>query len=476
MILKRFYDEKLAQASYLVGCAATGEALVIDPLRDVEGYIRTAEEEELRITHVTETHIHADFVSGVRELANRTGATLYLSNEGGADWKYQFPSADGTVLLKDGDTFSVGNVKVEALHTPGHTPEHLAFRVTDSAGASQPMGIFTGDFIFVGDVGRPDLLEKAAKMKGTMEGAARALFHSLQKIKSQPDYLQIWPGHGAGSACGKALGAVPQSTFGYEKMFNWAFGHEKEEEFMREVLADQPEPPKYFAEMKRINKEGPQIVGGFRRPQRLAESRLAELLDSDALIVDTRHPGDYAKGHIPGTINIPLGRSFTNWAGWLLPYDREFYLIVAEDGDGRTTDEVARDLVLIGLDRVAGYFSGSVVQTWAGEGRALGTTQEITAEELVRRSRGNGIAVVDVRGLAEWEAGHIPGVAHIPLGYLLDRVEEVPNAAPVVLQCSTGWRSAIGASLLQARGYENTINLKGGIQAWLADGNELERG
>src|SRR5687768_9044585 len=263
MFLQRFYDDQLAQASYLLGCAATGEALVIDPSRDVAQYVETAKREGLRVTHVTETHIHADFVSGARELAAATGAQLLLSAEGGAEWQYAYAAGDGATLLRDGDVIRVGNVRVEAMHTPGHTPEHLSFVVTDTAGADRPMGVFTGDFVFVGDVGRPDLLERAAGYEGTMVEGARVLFRSLRRFKERlPDFVQIWPGHGAGSACGKALGAVPQSTLGYERLFNWGLAAEDEGEFVRAVLAGQPEPPKYFAEMKRINREGPRLLGG----------------------------------------------------------------------------------------------------------------------------------------------------------------------------------------------------------------------
>ena len=244
MLLERFYDDKLAQASYLVGCAATGEALVIDPHRDVAQYVRAAEAEGLRITHVTETHIHADFVSGSRELAQRTGATLLLSAEGGSDWQYAFAREAGAVLLRDNDVFRVGNIAVRVLHTPGHTPEHLSFMITDTASTDRPMGVFTGDFVFVGDVGRPDLLERAAKMRGTMEVGARALYRSLQAFKRLPDYLQLWPGHGAGSACGKSLGAVPSTTVGYERIANWGFADMTEDRFVEAVLAGQPEPPK----------------------------------------------------------------------------------------------------------------------------------------------------------------------------------------------------------------------------------------
>ena len=266
MLLKRFYDDGLAQASYLIGCAATGEAIVIDANRDIAQYTDVATAEKLRITHISETHIHADYVSGSRELARATGAQLYLSAEGGKDWQYRFAEDDKAILVRNGDVIKVGNIRLEVWHTPGHTPEHLSFLVTDTAGATDPMGIVTGDFVFVGDVGRPDLLEKAAKVANTMEAGAKDLFRSLERFRTLPDYLQVWPGHGAGSACGKALGAVPTSTVGYERRFNWGVATTDETEFVTMVLAGQPEPPLYFAEMKRINRDGPRVLGGFPTP------------------------------------------------------------------------------------------------------------------------------------------------------------------------------------------------------------------
>ncbi len=213
MFFRSFYDEALAQASYLIGCQATGEAIVVDPIRDVEPYLTVARAEGLRVTHVTETHIHADFVSGARELVARTGAALLLSAEGGTDWQYAFAERDGARLLHDGDQIRVGNIQLDVLHTPGHTPEHLAFLITDSLRDAGPMGLLSGDFVFVGDVGRPDLLERAAHVANTMDASARLLFQSLDRFRALPDHLQVWPGHGAGSACGKALGAVPQARW-----------------------------------------------------------------------------------------------------------------------------------------------------------------------------------------------------------------------------------------------------------------------
>ncbi|HET7275290.1 MAG TPA: rhodanese-like domain-containing protein [Longimicrobiaceae bacterium] len=472
MLLKRIYDESLAQASYLIGCAASGEAIVVDPNRGIEAYISAASAEGVKVTHVAETHIHADFVSGARELAARTGAELLLSAEGGDDWQYGYAAEAGATLLHHGDVFAVGSVRIEVLHTPGHTPEHLSFLITDTAVGDEPIGILTGDFVFVGDVGRPDLLERAAKLEGTMESAARTLFRSLDSFRDLPDFVQVWPGHGQGSACGKAMSAVPHSTVGYEKRFNWAVRETDEDAFVSAVLAGQPEPPAYFAEMKRINRDGPPILGETVRPPHIEDDQLANLLTARELVIDTRPAAAFAAGHVPGTINIPLNKSFSTWAGWLIPYDRSFYLIVG-DGDGRV-DEAAAALTRIGLDRVTGYFTESVISGWADGQRTLETVPQMTVTELEERLRTGDVAVLDVRGRAEWEAGHLPGVENVPVGLIADNLDDIPRDRPVVLQCQGGGRSAIAASLLRSRGWTDVANLTGGYSKWVAAGLPVE--
>ena len=471
MLLKRFYDEKLAQASWMVGCQATGEALVVDPNRDVEQYVDAAEREGLRVTHVTETHIHADFVSGARELAERTGARLYLSDEGGEGWRYGYAAE----LLKDGDRFHVGNVRVDVLHTPGHTPEHLSFVVTDTAAADRPMGVLTGDFVFVGDVGRPDLLERAAGREGTMEAGARQLFRSLQRFRELPDYLQVWPGHGAGSACGKALGALPSSTVGYEKLFNPALQAADEDDFVRGVLAGQPEPPLYFAEMKRINRDGPRILGEPVPPLRLSADRLAAVLAEGAEVVDTRPAADFARRHVPGTLSVPLGKSFTTWAGSVLGYERPFYLI-ADEGSPEAIRQAVRDLAMIGLDRVGGYFGVEAVDAWAAEHGRAGSYPDVTADELEARRVTGEVEVVDVRNPSEFEAGHVPGAVNLPLGRLAARLGEVPHGRPLVVHCQSGARAGVAIALLMARGFGDVAHLAGDWAAWSRDGRPAESG
>src|SRR5699024_5744348 len=246
MFFEHIYDKSLSQGSYLIGCQVKGEAIVIDAKRDIDTYLEIAQQNNLKITHITETHIHADFLSGSRELAAVTGADLYLSDEGGEDWQYEFPH----IGLKEGDVITVGNLTLDVIHTPGHTPESISFILTDHPASDKPVMVFTGDFVFVGDVGRPDLLEKAAGIANNKELGAKQMYESLEKFAKLPDYVQVWSGHGAGSACGKALGSVPSSTVGYEKIRNWAFQYEGDEQgFVDYLLSEQPEPPKYFATM-----------------------------------------------------------------------------------------------------------------------------------------------------------------------------------------------------------------------------------
>ena len=471
MFFRRFYDDQLAQASYLVGCQATGHALVVDPNRHIEPYLRAAEAENLRITHVTETHIHADFVSGARELARRASARLLLSDEGGDDWRYRYAAEDGATLLADGDRFQVGRVELKAVHTPGHTPEHMAFLVTDTAAASEPMGALTGDFVFVGDVGRPDLLERAARVAGTMEAGARQLFRSLQRLAPLPDYLQLWPGHGAGSACGKALGAVPQSTLGYERRFNWAFAVRDEDEFVRAVLAGQPDPPRYFAQMKRINRDGPRVLGGPPAPPRLDSRAIDAALAAGAMVIDTRPARQFLAKAIPGTINIPANRAFTTWAGWLLPYDREFLLIV-DQGSPHGVEALARALAGIGLDHLAGYAGADAIeQRPAGE---LQTIPGIGLGELTQALTAGSVALLDVRSRGEWESGRLPGAVNIPLGELDECLTTLPRGRPTVVHCQTGARAAIAASLLYARGVRDVVLFGGGFAEWRAAGHAIE--
>ncbi|CAN5832955.1 MBL fold metallo-hydrolase [soil metagenome] len=474
MLLRLLYDDQLAQASYLVGCQSTGEALVIDPNRDVKKYIALAGREGLRISAVTETHIHADYLSGARELAHRTGAKLYLSDEGTDDWKYEFGEAAGAELIRDGDRFWVGNISLDVLHTPGHTPEHLSFIMSDNRAADRPMGIFTGDFVFVGDVGRPDLLETAAGMAGTMAAGARQLFQSLQRFKELPDYLQFWPCHGAGSPCGKALGAVPQSTVGYEKFFNWALNVEDESEFVATVLEGQPEPPTYFKEMKRLNRVGPPLLEDAPRPERLAVEQIDAALEQGTTVIDLRPADAFAAGHIPGTINIPYSRAYLTWAGWLVSHDRPFALIVDESNVSQTV----ADFQLIGLDDVAGYWTPDSIKGWrqAQPGRELQAYGCAEIDEVDAALQDGSATVIDVRGAADYAEGHLPGAVHVTMGHIPSRISEISAGKPLIVHCQSGARSAIAAGLLQSLGRPDVRNFQGSYDAWVKAGKPVEAG
>lgn len=467
MLLKYFYDKSLAHASYMVGCQRTGEAIIIDPSRSVDQYLEAAAAESLRITGSAETHIHADFVSGSRELADRTGATLYLSDEGPADWKYQFADKHSSKLLKDGDIIQVGKIKLEVLHTSGHTPEHISFVLTDEGGgANAPMGIFTGDFVFVGSIGRPDLLETAAGVVGSAEKGARQLYHSIERFKNLPDHLQVWPAHGAGSACGKGLGAIPSSTVGYEKLFNPSLQYQDEQEFVDYILADQPETPFYFAVMKRVNKVGPELLRSLPTVDSASTFELARTA-REQMVIDVRNSASFADGHVPSAVNVP-SNMLVQWAGFFIDYGKPLYLLT--DADSLAVN--LRSLRSIGIDNVVGYFDikSADVATCFTERYASATPQE-----LVARIEDQSVQLVDVRAATEFNEGHIKNAEHRFLGRLLRDLPNLDKSKPIVVQCLAGGRSAIGASILQRAGFHVT-NMAGGYKAWRAAGlpNHLE--
>jgi hydroxyacylglutathione hydrolase len=459
MILKRFYHTGLAQASYLAGCPASKEAIVIDANRDVDQYIQAAEAEGMTITAVSETHIHADYVSGSRELAERTGAKLYLSDEGDADWKYAFADQPNVTLIKDGDKIEVGPMVIEILHTPGHTPEHISFLLTDTSGSMTPMGAFTGDFVFVGDVGRPDLLERAANFEGTMEKGARVLHNSIQKFLDMPDHLLLWPAHGAGSACGKSLGGLPDSSLGYEKLVNWGLKVKGEDKFVDEVLSGQPEPPFYFKEMKRINKVGPPILGGMSAPAQYGSAEFLQKLEEGAVIVDVRNSDTGMQQPMKGVLNVPLGKGFCTFAGWTLPFDTPIWLIAETEAQAA---EASKELKMIGLDDTKGWFGPSSVTTYVSEFGQFEPVKQVSMEEALAAQASGAANILDVRGLAEREDGAISGSTHIPYGWLSRRIDEVPKDKPLYVHCRSGGRSPVALSILKSNGIDNVVNIPGG--------------
>ncbi len=334
--------------------------------------------------------------------------------------------------------------------------------LTDQGGgADQPMGIFTGDFVFVGSIGRPDLLEEAAGIANTAEPGARDLFKSAERFKNLPDHLQVWPAHGAGSACGKGLGAIPSSTVGYEKLFNPSLQFTDEDEFVRYILADQPEAPTYFAVMKRVNKEGPAILGAGHRHETHDVAKLTDALES-ATVIDLSPSSQYATGHVSGTINIPLS-GLAAWAGWLVDYNRPVYLIC----EPAQVEEAARILHKIGVEEIAGAFDMGAVRSsgMASESYATGTPADLS-----HAITSGDAKLLDVRSKAEWDAGHIVQADHQFLGRLLKQLGTLPRDQKIVVQCHGGGRSAIGVSVLRAAGFQDVVNLTGGYSSWKNDG------
>ena len=464
MFFQHVYDKSLAQASYFIGCQKAGVAAVIDAKRDVDTYLEIAKANNMTITHILETHIHADFLAGSRELAKITGAALYLSDEGGPEWEYAFPH----IGLKDGDKIKVGNLTFDILHTPGHTPESISFLLTDNPASNKPVMLFTGDFVFVGDIGRPDLLEKAAGMKGTQEIGAKQMYQSLKKFNALAEYIQVWPGHGAGSACGKALGAVPSTTVGYEKARNWAFQYpENEAGFVKYLLEDQPEPPKYFAMMKHLNKVDRPLLTEVAKPKKISADELKDAIEKGIKLIDARDKTDFAAGFIPGSINIQGNNSFATWAGWFIKYNEPF-IILADEGQ---LEDLTRKLMRIGLDNIYGYITST--SEWTHTGGTLEKSNVISLETAKQMMQNNNVQIIDLRGQAEYNAGHIAKAENVFVGTLPDNLDKVSKDKQVIIHCQSGDRAAIGYSILAKKGYKNVANFSGGINEWVNEGEPV---
>lgn len=467
MFFQQIFEEKLAQYAYLIGCQVNGEAIIIDPMRDIERYKQIAAKHNLKITAAADTHIHADYLTGLREFAEE-GVKVYVSDEGGADWRYEWVLGSGYnyQLLKNGDEFSIGNIRFKALHTPGHTPEHMIYKVTDGAATNEPMGILSGDFVFVGDVGRPDLLETAAGQTGVMESSARALFDSVRMFKTLPEYLQLWPGHGAGSACGKALGAVPDSTVGYEQRFNNSVrAAETEDNFVDYILSGQPEPPLYFARMKRDNKLGPEILGEIAAPEKLSAEQINELAARpDAVLLDTRlNRSDFMTRHLKGALYVPFNKSFSTVAGSYVKEDQDIYLIIGEED----AMEAKLDLIRIGLDKVKGFTTPEELEHYCSSGNSdVCSIPVIDFKQADERVQKNGAKMLDVRNLSEFSRGHYPEALNIAHTRLMARLADIPKEAELCVSCQSGGRAAAAAALLEREGY-NVLFIDDAIEPWL---------
>lgn len=458
MLIERIYDEDLSQASYLIGCQAKGEAIVVDARRDIAGYLDLAAANGMKIVAVTETHIHADFLSGTRELAAATGAAIYVSGEGGPDWQYDF---DGE-RLHDLDTVKLGNITVQALHTPGHTPEHLSFLITDGAFSDSPGYLLSGDFIFSGDLGRPDLLDEAAGGVDTRFIGAQQLFASLRdKFLTLPDYVQVHPGHGAGSACGKALGAIPSSTVGYERRFAWWGPYleaNDEQGFIDELLDGQPDAHAYFGRMKRENRQGPAVMGERAPLQELATDDVVRDLAADrAIFVDTRPNARVHEGTVAGALNIPAGKSVASFGAWVVDPEKDQSPLVLLAGSQDQAQELWDHLVRVGIDNVTGYVTSL-------DGLPAFTPPLVRPSDLPDF---DAAMVLDVRNRTEHAAGHIPGSHQLSGGRMLWHLDELPKSGTIVTYCQSGVRNSVAASGLRRAGYD-VVELDGSYAAWAA--------
>ncbi|NLT25663.1 MAG: MBL fold metallo-hydrolase [Microbacteriaceae bacterium] len=465
MLIERIYDEDLAQAAYLIGCQVTNEAIVIDGRRDVQPFIDLAEKNGMKIVAAAETHIHADYLSGTREIADATGATPYVSGEGGADWQYDFEAE----RLHDGDTIKIGNITITAVHTPGHTPEHLSFLVTDGAFADEPGYMLTGDFVFSGDLGRPDLLDEAAGGVDTRFVGAKQQFQSLkEKFLTLPDHVQVYPGHGAGSACGKALGALPSTTVGYERRFAWwgkYLENDDEQGFVDELLDGQPDAPMYFGRMKRQNRQGPAVMGE-RAP--LAEFELdalrAGIADGTLVFADTRSANEVRKGAVKGSIAIPGSGPIATQGSWA--YDPETddrgIVLLADDADHART--IWDHLVRVGIDKVVGYRTSI-------DGLETFRPTVIQPQEVEGFERD---AFIDVRAKSEHAAGHIPGSTQLHAGRLLWQQDELPKDGTILVYCQSGVRQSVAANALRSLGYD-VAEVEGAFSGWAAAGLPVEK-
>nr|WP_245707200.1 MBL fold metallo-hydrolase [Epilithonimonas hungarica] len=444
-----------------MGCQAKGEAIVIDAKRDIDTYLEIAKENNLTITHITEIHIHADFLSGSRELSEVTGAKMYLSDEGGVDWQYEFPH----IGLKNGEVINVGNLTLKVIHTPGHTPESISFLLTDHPATDEPVMIFIGDFVFVGDIGRPDLLEKAAGITGTQEKGAKEMFHSVQDFSKLPEFIQVWPGHSAGSACGKSLGSVPSSTVGYEKIRNWAFQYEEDEEgFIEYLLEGQPEPPKYFATMKKLNKEERPLLTEVPKHKKLSKDEFLKAYNSGVKVIDTRNKVDFAEAFIPESINVQGNNSFSTWMGWLVNYSEPFILVAQEE----QIEDLTRKLMRIGMDQMLGY-----IDNVKSLGLELQTADIIDIEEFKACLNREDVQFVDVRNKTEYETAHIKNAENVFVGTLEDNLNKISHSKQIVIHCQSGDRATIAYSLLKKNGFGNVKNFSGGMKEWLENDNVI---
>jgi hydroxyacylglutathione hydrolase len=456
MYFKQFYLGCLAHASYLIG--SEGEAAVVDPQRDIDQYLEEAERQGLAIRYVLETHLHADFVSGHQELAARTGAKIVFGQRAGAAFEH--------VAAKDGDELHIGKVVLRILETPGHTPESVSILVIDTSVSEAPQKVLTGDTLFIGDVGRPDLVGS----KGyTPQQMAAMLYDSLHgKLLALDDTVEVYPAHGAGSLCGRSLSTETSSTIGQQRQFNYALKPMSRDEFVQMMTTDLPEVPQYFPKDAELNRQGAPALAELPEMPALSARAVSEMAQQDALVLDVRSAAAFGNGHVPGALNLGLSGQFASWAGSLIEMGKPI-VIVAEDQEG--VDEAAVRLARVGLEKgLRGYLDGGMYG-WDKAGLEVERIAQMPIEELYRRiEEGVDLQVVDVRRPAEHKAGHAPGAVNVELAHLVERAGELDPKKPTALICASGYRSSAATSLLARQGFTELYNVVGGTNAWVQAG------
>ena len=466
MLIRQFRVEGLGHLSTLIADETAGVAAVVDPRRDVDAYLAAARDADVRISHVVETHLHNDYVSGGRELAALTGARHVIG--AGAELRHEHGP------VRDGETFDVGALRFTSRDTPGHTPEHVSYAVADTGRGDDPAVLFSGGSLLVGAVGRTDLLGEEHA-----EAYAHDMHDSLHDvILAHDDHVAVHPTHGAGSLCATGIASTPTTTIGYERRHNALLQIQDVELFVKRLLRGQPAVPRYFARMRPTNQAGPALLGGRvpdPRPLGIAEVRHA--LADGALLLDLRPPADHAVSHAPGSQSIPLGPSFGTWLGWVVEPDRKLILILERPADW---DEAIRQALRIGAEgAILGHLRGGF-GTWADGGGALESSGRLNVNELARlmdrAAPSVAPLVIDVRQANEYETGHVPGSIHITAGSLPDRLAELPRDRPIATICASGLRASVAASVLRSGGFDDVSWVSSGVTAWRAAGHATVRG
>ena len=460
MYFKQFYLACLAHASYLIG--SEGEAAVVDPQRDVDEYLAEAAAQGLQIKYVIETHLHADFVSGHRELAARTGAQIVFGEQAGVKFNHR--------AVRDGEAIRLGKVILRFMETPGHTPEGICVLITDTEVSDQPQKVLTGDTLFIGDVGRPDL----AGGKGyTPQTMAEMMYDSLhEKLLKLPDHVEVYPAHGAGSMCGRNMSKETSSTIGEQRAFNYALKPMSKEAFVKLLTADLPEAPVYFPKDAEINRAGARGLSELSAPVALTPHQVLSLQASGHVLLDVRSAAEFGAGHVPGSVNIGLGGQFAIWSGSLIPLNASI-VVIADTAD--QVDESVVRLARVGIENVKGYLSGGI-KSWLEAGLPVAAIEQVSVDQLKEQIGNRELQIVDVRRPAEYSNGHVPRAMNAPLSALDKTIDRLPlqKDKPTAVICAGGYRSSAAASLLQQQGFTNLVNVAGGTGAWINAGYPVE--